>query len=81
MRFDPFLVNVDLTTGDGTRARLPYVGNPDGSVACPPDGRGWYYDDPADPGSIELCGGICDAIAGDDAARMDIAFGCATELI
>jgi hypothetical protein len=81
MSFDPFLVNVDLTTGDGARTRIPYVGASDGSVSCPPDGRGWYYDDPADPGSIELCGGICDAIAGDDAARMDLAFGCATELI
>lgn len=81
MSFDPFLVNVDLTRGDGTRTRLPYVGNPDGAVFCPADGLGWYYDDPSDPDSIELCGGICDAIEGDDDARMDIAFGCATVLI
>ena len=81
MSFDPGLVNVDLTTGDGTRTRLPYVGLPDGSVACPADGRGWYYDDPADPRTVILCNGICDAIEGDTAAQMDIAFGCATVLI
>jgi hypothetical protein len=81
MTFDPFLVNVDLTRGDGTTSRLPYVGNPDGSVVCPADGLGWYYDDPADPSSIQLCGDVCDSIAGDDGARMDIAFGCATVLI
>lgn len=81
MSFDPFLVNVDLTTSDGMTRRLPYVGLPDGSVACPPDGYGWYYDDPANPGSVELCNGVCDAVVGDESARMDLAFGCATELI
>lgn len=81
MSFDPFLVNVDLTRGDGSTTRLPYVGNPDGSVFCPPDGLGWYYDDPDDPTSIQLCGDVCDSIEGDDGARMDIAFGCATVLI
>ncbi|MFN7700024.1 MAG: hypothetical protein ACK6CU_27485 [Deltaproteobacteria bacterium] len=81
MRFDPGLVNVDLSTGDGATARLPYVGNPDGSVACPGDGRGWYYDDPADPRTILLCNDICDVIEDDAAASMNIAFGCATELI
>ncbi len=81
MSFDPFLVNVDYTAGDGTSARFPYVGNPDGSVECPVGGNGWYYDDPARPRTILLCVDTCNLIEDDAAARIDIAFGCATELI
>lgn len=40
------------------------------------DGRGWHYDDPAQPKRIILCDGACDDAK--SATKIEIVFGCAT---
>lgn len=52
----------------GQTVELDYVESAAGCAA----GNGWYYDDPANPTTIELCEGIC----GDVAGTLQIGFGC-----
>ena len=40
---------------------------------------GWYYDDPQSPKVITLCPEACDALQKNDAAKLEIVLGCATE--
>lgn len=61
-------VNVTLTKDAGADL-LSY------SKDCA-NGRGWHYDDPAQPTRIILCEGACDDAK--SATKIDIVFGCAT---
>jgi hypothetical protein len=63
-------VNVKVGEDGGDPEIIPQ--NPD----C--DGKGWHYDDPANPTTIVLCPDSCDAISGDTGASIDIALGCET---
>ncbi len=42
-------------------------------------GRGWKYDDPNAPGSIELCRDSCAEIQGSSIGSLTVVFGCQTE--
>ena len=72
---DPTRVNVTFTPGGGTPGTIPQV--PD-ETQCTAGG-GWYYDNPADPQSINLCDTPCDAVQGDLAGRIDVVLGCTTQ--
>lgn len=77
-QFNKDKVNVEYTPGDGGAAQsIFYVGD-DGM--CGTQG-GWYYDDASNPSRIEACPVTCDAIQDDLAGKIDILFGCVTELL
>ena len=71
-RFDFGQVNVVYTPPGGAPVTIPNVGDAAGCGAA----GGWYYDDPAAPTRIEVCGATCDNLAGD--GRVDVEYGCAT---
>lgn len=72
--FDPDLVNVTFTSGDGMESAIGGVAN---AAACGPD-AGWYYDNPADPTLIILCPASCDTVQGDDDGKLEVVLGCET---
>ena len=75
--FDPTRINVDYTPGDQTEVeRVPSVGTPE---RC---GDGWFYESVSGRHErILLCPSTCSRLEADDRGRVDIAFGCLTELI
>lgn len=74
-------VNVTLV-GSSSRSELGYAGS---AAGCHPMRGGWYYDgDPASgatPKKILLCPASCQSLKGDEKARAELLFGCATRLI
>lgn len=75
---DPAKVNVKFTSGSG--GETPILKVPDAS-ACDPVQGGWYYDDNANPTKIQLCPQSCDFVQTDPAGKIDLLFGCATEVL
>ncbi len=70
---DPELVNVLYTKGDGEPT--PLAQDPTGKCE-----QGWVYDDPQNPTKITLCGADCDAVKADATAKIDLLFGCVTDV-
>jgi hypothetical protein len=69
-------VNVQYTPGGGAPQVIPNVMD---AASCDPATGGWYYDNPASPTKIILCGSTCAPIELDPAGKIDILLGCATE--
>jgi hypothetical protein len=63
-------VNVVFTPSGGSPVTLPYDGD------C--SANGWHYDDPQDPGKIEICPAECTTVEGDRAGSVGVELGCAT---
>jgi hypothetical protein len=72
--FDPARVNVQYSTPGAPARQIPAVAL---ASACGDEG-GWYYDDPAAPGSIKACPSTCEIIQADAEAGLQILFGCQT---
>ncbi len=76
--FDKDRVNVEYTAPGGTPesfGRVPSAAECDGVE------DGWYYDNPQSPSQVRVCGQTCTRIqAAGENARMDIEFGCATQV-
>jgi hypothetical protein len=73
-------VNVKTTTPAGPRDLL-YVGN---ATRCDASTGGWYYDvEPSmgKPTRVLICPASCRALQMDSASRVDLVFGCATQVI
>lgn len=66
-------VNVNYTPPGGTAETLPY------SADCS-NANGWRYDDTTAPKEIILCSDICDTAKNEAGAKLDIIFGCATQV-
>jgi hypothetical protein len=66
-------VNVGYTSGQGQSTDIYGVGTPD---QCKPNVPGWYYDNPQNPSSIQLCPGTCDTVSADLAGNVKVVFGC-----
>jgi len=75
---DPSLVNVVYTDGNGAEQAYGKVAS---EADCDPTQGGWYYDDNAAPSSIHLCQTSCDQAQADTSGKIDILFGCATEIL
>lgn len=73
---NPAEVNVTYTPSDSDQSET--IGQVMSAGDCA--GGGWYYDDPADPGVIELCPATCEQIQGDPGAALEIVLGCKTVL-
>ncbi len=78
--FDSGLVNVDYTSGGGQQTKLKKVGANAAECAASPDG-GWYYDDDLAPTKIHVCPQNCATMKADLQGRVDILFGCETQVI
>jgi hypothetical protein len=74
---DPNTVNVVYADASCTLTTLVNVRT---SAGCDPQRGGWYYDDPARPASIQLCGASCAAVAA-PGAQLRISVGCSTLVI
>jgi hypothetical protein len=57
---------------------FPNVAN---EAACPANGNGWYYDNPAAPTQIILCPASCTLVEGDMTGEVDVTLGCSTVIL
>lgn len=71
---------VNLNYAPGGQNPAPVLNVPGGQADCTAAG-GWYYDDPASPTRIFLCPATCAAVQADTAAKIDVLFGCDTEIV
>jgi hypothetical protein len=67
-------VNVSWTPGAGGRQKIAQ----DASKPCEGGANGWQYD--AGKTKVLLCGKACADVRADAAARVDVEFGCRTEI-
>ncbi len=74
---DPSLVNVRFTGGDQSETTFPRLAD---GLECA-DNEAWTYDDPASPTQVLLCPAACGRASADIAARIDVTFGCETEIL
>lgn len=68
---DPNDVKVEYTAGSGAKTVLKRV--PDAG-SCAADG--WFYDDNANPKTVNLCPAICSTVGQDASAKVNVLFGC-----
>jgi hypothetical protein len=71
---NPKEVNVLYTHGDGTQSSI----GKDAEGKC---ASGWQYDNDSSPSKITLCGTDCDAVKADQGAKIDVIFGCSTQVV
>ncbi len=74
---DPTLINVVHTSGGGTKNTIYNV--PTGEMGCGMTG-GWYFDNQAAPTKIIVCSNTCTALQSDMGGKVEVLFGCATEV-
>lgn len=75
--FDPTRTNVLYSsTAVGTFGMARATSRAACSAA--PEGWAWHYDDEANPSSISLCPNACATIRSDEAAAVNVEFGCPT---
>jgi hypothetical protein len=74
---DPTKINVDYTPGNGGMTQT--LGQVSGFGACMGK-EGWYYDDPVNPTTINLCPASCQIVQADTDAMIEILLGCATHV-
>lgn len=68
---DPNQVKVEYVPGSGATQQLSKVTD---AAAC--SGAGWYYDDNANPKTVNLCPSSCTTVQADSAAKLNVLFGC-----
>jgi hypothetical protein len=71
--FDPDLVNVRFTAGQGSAQVIGAVAT---QADCANVESGWYYDDPSDPKSVKVCEQTCNVIQAVTDAQVDVLLGC-----
>lgn len=73
-------VNVLYTAGEMMApTTLVYVGSAGMCGSAP--GKGWYYDDPAMPKKVVLCQDACSTATASTTGRIDVVFGCKTNIL
>ncbi|HEY5376747.1 MAG TPA: hypothetical protein VIK01_23860, partial [Polyangiaceae bacterium] len=70
----PGLVNVNYTSSKGVTSKVTQ--DPAGTTCA--KGNGWEYS--ADGTEINLCGALCDSVKADPGGKLQVLFGCATEV-
>jgi hypothetical protein len=75
---DPNKVNVEFIDGNGGSNTIYQVGS---FQECDPVQGGWYYNDVNNPTVIHMCPATCDFVSMEEGGKMDIKFGCATEVL
>jgi hypothetical protein len=74
--FDPTRVNVELTTPGAEPLGIENVA---AEADCAGAG-GWYYDDAEAPSTIKACAATCEQLGAAPDTRVDLLFGCATNI-
>jgi hypothetical protein len=77
MTLDPKLVNVIFSDGQGGTTQ---IGKVDSQDICVKVENGWYYDNPLNPTEVIFCPQTCSAIQGHPGSKIDVEFGCETEM-
>ena len=75
---DPNKVNVEYTDGNGNSSDILQVPS---FQDCDPVQGGWYYNDVNNPTVIHMCPATCDVVSSQEGGKMDIKFGCATQVL
>ncbi len=76
-KLDSERVNVNYVPGDGSAPEtIPRAANAADCGNLP----GWYYDNAAKPTKILLCPGTCEMLQQDGKAKLDVLFGCETQI-
>jgi hypothetical protein len=70
----PGLVNVTYTNSKGAVTKVTQ--DPAGTTCA--KGNGWEYS--SDGTQINLCGAVCDSVKADPGGKLQVLFGCATEV-
>ena len=71
-------INVSLTQ-DGVVTTIGQVAS---AAACPANVPAWYYDDPAAPTTIHLCGAACTLVGeAGDGAELTVVVGCGSTVV
>jgi hypothetical protein len=87
--FDKLKVNVKFVRGTGEAITLRYAGTLASQLggtqlSCPPANAGdpwfWTYDNETAPTQIILCESACNQTQGDALGKVNVAYGCATEV-
>jgi hypothetical protein len=78
MTLDPNKVNVQFTTPDP--AMSFQIGQVTDRMNCGPSG-GWYYDNPTNPRTVNLCEASCGKVNGSGGGSIELQFGCAGVII
>ena len=73
--FDKALVNVKYTDSSGKETRYKKV------VGDCQNEQGWFYDDEESPTKVMVCPATCEEIQTDTKAKIEIIFGCETEVL
>jgi hypothetical protein len=76
--FDKGRVNVRYTPGEGSPPES--ILQAKDAASCGRSG-GWYYDDAEQPHDLIACPTTCDHIRGSATGRIEVLFGCATEVV
>ena len=73
-------VNVVFTASDiSGQSPLVFVGTKDKCDQAP--NKGWYYDDPSAPQKVVLCTDACGIATQSTTGRIDVVFGCKTNVL
>jgi hypothetical protein len=72
---DPDKVNVKFTSADGKKVEVVLQ---DKSAGCEDGANGWQYS--ADGKKVLLCGAACEEARNDPGSKVDVEFGCATQV-
>jgi hypothetical protein len=72
---DPNKVNVKFTSSDGSTTNVILQDN---SAGCQDGADGWQYSE--DNSKVLLCGPTCETARNDPGSRVDVEFGCATQV-
>jgi hypothetical protein len=77
-------VNVDYQSGASTgTATVPFI-RVENEAACGTNANAWYYDDPTNPSSIELCPAACDSVrdmGANNLSVVSVSLGCETRVL
>ncbi|MCP4602723.1 MAG: hypothetical protein GY847_19775 [Proteobacteria bacterium] len=76
--FDPTKVNVEYNDGNGITQTIGHVHS---EADCGSVPNGWYYDDPTNPTTIQVCEQTCDMIQLQEDGTIVIILGCETFVI
>lgn len=72
---DPNKVNVKFTSSDGKTVETILQDN---KAGCDEGANGWQYND--DGTKVLLCGDVCETARNDPGSKVDVEFGCATQV-
>ncbi len=75
---DPDKINIVVTNASDGATTLGYASS---EADCASVDHAWYYEDPSNPSSIRVCPQTCSWLQEPSAAKVDVRYGCATQIV